>query len=102
LRLVFLEPTGCELLVSRPAQARPTATLVCEGQPVPGTTVEAATDQIVEIAIPFADLKRTTNDPIQFFVELVETERSVDRAPREGIIETTTPSPNFEQIMWQV
>jgi len=28
--------------------------------------------------------------------------QSVDKAPREGVIEFAVPSPDFEMIMWQV
>jgi hypothetical protein len=41
-------------------------------------------------------------DPVKFYVELLDDDASVDRAPREGIFELTVPSPDFERIMWQV
>ena len=39
---------------------------------------------------------------MQFFVELLQDGQSRDRAPREGTIALTRPSPDFEQIMWDV
>ena len=40
--------------------------------------------------------------PVQFFVELLQDGQGRDRAPREGVIALTRPSPNFEYIMWDV
>jgi hypothetical protein len=42
------------------------------------------------------------DQPIQFFVELLQGGQSRERAPREGTINLTCPSPHFEQIMWDV
>ena len=30
-----------------------------------------------------------------------QDERSIERIPREGTIETAVPSPDFELMMWQ-
>jgi hypothetical protein len=57
---------------------------------------------IVELAVPFARLGVEPGDPIRFYVELHKGDFSIDRAPREGIFELKTPSPDFERIMWQV
>ena len=67
-----------------------------------GTTVQAATGVIFEMAIPFARLELKAGDPIRFYVELFKGDASLDRAPREGIFELVVPSPDFERIMWQV
>ena len=67
-----------------------------------GTTVEVATGQILELAVPFGRLGLKAGDPIRFYVELLGGDSSLDRAPREGIFELTVPSPDFERIMWQV
>ena len=67
-----------------------------------GTTIEASTDAIFELAVPFARLELRPGDSIRFYVELMRGEASLDRAPREGIFELVAPSPDFERIMWQV
>ncbi len=64
--------------------------------------VEVGIAQILEVAIPFELLKVSVDQPIQFFVELLQGGQSRDRAPREGTINLTCPSPDFEQIMWDV
>jgi hypothetical protein len=59
-------------------------------------------DRILEFAVPFGLLGIKVDQPVQFFVELVEGTQSRDRAPREGAIHLTCPSPDFERIMWDV
>ena len=56
---------------------------------------------MLEVAIPLRSLALETEDPAQFFVELLQGEQSLERVPYEGAIETTVPSPEFELIMWQ-
>ena len=74
-----------------------------QGQPIAGLEgIRVGIDRIAEIQIPFALLGREPMDPIHFFVELREGQQSRDRAPREGTIQLTRPSPDFEQIMWDV
>jgi alpha-amylase/alpha-mannosidase (GH57 family) len=87
-------PDGTSLEPGPARQAGPTAEIVAP--------VDAAIDHIVEIAIPFARLKVAVDQPIQFFVELLQGGQSRDRAPREGSINLTCPSPDFERIMWDV
>jgi hypothetical protein len=38
---------------------------------------------------------------VQMYVEAISRKQSVDRAPQEGVLEMTVPSPDFERIMWQ-
>ena len=66
------------------------------------THVEVGIDKIVELSIPFELLGVKTEQPVQFYVELFEGKQSRDRAPREGTINLTCPSPDFEHIMWDV
>ena len=68
-----------------------------------GTTVQAATGAILELAVPFARLDLNPGDPIRFYVELLEGRfqpRSSRRA--RGSSSWSPPSPDFERIMWQV
>jgi hypothetical protein len=76
--------------------------LVHQGNEMPAGDLQVGVDQIVELAIPFARLGVAADQPIQFCVELLEGRQSRDRAPREGTINLACPSPNFEQIMWNV
>jgi len=101
LRLVFFQPEGFELAVLRPAERSPAVEVYRNGAPVPPTGAQAAAELILEIAVPFASLAVTTNDPIQFYCELVADGRAIERIPAEGAIETAVPSPDYELIMWQ-
>ena len=75
---------------------------ICQGAAAPADGIEVGVDQIVELSIPFDFLGVKVNDPIQFFVGLLAGDQSIDRAPREGAIQVLRPSPDFEQIMWDV
>ncbi len=103
LRIGFVDPADCEVVVMQPAARRPVASLNRGGSPlVNGTTVQAATGSVVELAIPFDRLDRRPGDPVRFYVELLHGDSSLDRAPREGILELRVPTRDFEQVLWQV
>jgi hypothetical protein len=101
LRLAFFEPAGFELLVARPSWQDPILELYHHDVAVSESGVTAAADQVLEIAIPFRSLGAAAEDPIHFCVELLQADRSLERVPNEGAIETAVPSPEFEQMMWQ-
>ena len=103
LRLVFTEPAGWELRIEKPATPQQSLHVFCDGSERPeATSVRAGIDRIAEFAIPFEMLGVKPEQAIHFFVDLMENKQSRDRAPREGTINLTCPSPNFEQIMWDV
>ncbi len=103
LRIGFVDPADWEILVEHPSTPRPIATIRHAGElSSNGTTVEVATDRILELAAPFARLGLEPGAPIRFYVELLQGDTSLDRAPREGIFELTVPTADFERIMWQV
>ena len=100
LRLYFVEPAGWEVLVQHPGRLDQQVRVTHEGLPAP--PVLAAVAQIAEVAVPFELLAVKPDQAFQFFVELVEAGQSRDRAPREGTIQLVCPTPEFEQIMWDV
>src|SRR5262245_6144325 len=103
LRLGFAEPSGWEVVIEHPATPEQKVHVLREGVPQgPAAGVDVGIDQIVEVAVPFSLLRVKVDQPIQFYVELLENRQSRDRAPREGTIHLTCPSPDFEQIMWDV
>jgi hypothetical protein len=101
LRLEFLQPEGFELLVSHPSSQHPKVQLYHDDIPVNESGVTAAADQIVEIAVPLRSLGATTDDPIHFRFDVMQGDRSLERVPAEGAIETIVPIPEFELMMWQ-
>jgi alpha-amylase/alpha-mannosidase (GH57 family) len=103
LRVGFVDPAECEIVVIEPASRLPVACLNRAGRTVAnGQSVSVATGRILELAAPFARLECKAGQPIRFYVELLKGESSLDRAPREGIFELTVPCPEFERILWQV
>jgi alpha-amylase/alpha-mannosidase (GH57 family) len=110
LRIHFTEPAGYEVRVSELSSLSPVAQIQTHAETTKGAVLmaeaaaplEAGIAQIVEIAIPFERLQVRVDQPIQFFIELLRDGQSRDRAPREGTINLTCPSRDFEQIMWDV
>jgi alpha-amylase/alpha-mannosidase (GH57 family) len=101
MRITFQQPSGFELLISHPNWQEPILQLYHDDVAVSESGVQAAADQILEVAIPFRSLAVSTDDPVHFSVELVQGEVSIERAPHEGAIETRVPSPEYELMMWQ-
>jgi alpha-amylase/alpha-mannosidase (GH57 family) len=119
LRITFVEPAGWELILARPGASitggptegqtigpNPLNLYLCQrvegSEPRQAAGARAGVDQIVEVAVPFEVLGLKVDQPIQFFVELLQGTQSRDRAPLEGTIQFSRPSPYFEQIMWDV
>ncbi len=101
LRIGFSRPEGFALEVARPSESRPSAELLHGGAPVGSAQIDVATAEIFELAVPWRLLGLATGDPLEFFVEALAIEQTIERVPRDGVIETTVPSPNFELMMWQ-
>ena len=101
LRIRFVEPAGMEIRITGFKQHDVKAKLYREDKLVAKATIEVAVDQILELAVPFADLGLAPESTIQMYVEAVAKKQSVDRAPQEGVLEMVVPSPDFERIMWQ-
>jgi alpha-amylase/alpha-mannosidase (GH57 family) len=102
LRLVFAEPPGWEVRVLRPARPDQAVELWRGDERAPAEGIAVGVEQIFELAVPFERLGVAVNQPLQFFVELLEGRRSCDRAPREGTVNLLVPSPDFEHLMWDV
>ncbi len=101
IRVVFTEPKGCEIRVTGMKQRAPKGSLYKDGKPLSQAQVEVAVDTILEMTALFADLELKPDDPIQMHLEVFANKQSQDRAPREGSFESSTPSPDFELVMWQ-
>jgi alpha-amylase/alpha-mannosidase (GH57 family) len=102
LRVCFVEPKDLEMRIDKPGHTGQRVDFLNQGKSFPAANVEVAVDKIVEAFIPFDLMGVKVDQPIQFFVEVLESQQSRDRAPREGLIQLTCPSPDFEKIMWDV
>jgi alpha-amylase/alpha-mannosidase (GH57 family) len=98
LRIGFVEPAGQEVVVNDLTGATPTVQLGHKA----ASGLEVGIERLAELRIPFVQLGVKAGQPIQFYVELLQGGQSRDRAPREGTIALTCPSPDFEQLMWDV
>lgn len=98
----FVEPPSHELVISNPGKPNQQVRLRRHGEMVECPGVEVGIDQIVAVSIPFDLLKVRVDQPVQFYVEILEGSQSRDRAPRDSSINLARPSPEFERIMWDV
>lgn len=101
LRVGFLEPAGYMIVIDNPGRPTMTATLLHNQKPVAHAEVRAAADQIFELTVRFANLNLKPEDAVHLYVELLDKDQSIDRAPREGALEFRVPSEDYELIMWQ-
>ncbi|HEY3968203.1 MAG TPA: glycoside hydrolase family 57 protein [Planctomycetaceae bacterium] len=101
IRIQFIEPSGYEIRITDPGKAALSARLFHNREVVAGAEIKVAVGQILEMTVRFADLGLEPEAPIQLYFEAIADGQSVDRAPREGALEMRTPSPDYEQIMWQ-
>ncbi len=102
LRVRFQEPAQTEMRITSANTAKPAVALFRQQKEFNKAKVEAAIDQFVEIGVALSDLNVKEGDRVSFFVDCLSKNRSLDRAPQEGLIELTVPSPDFELFMWQV
>ena len=101
IRVVFYEPEGYELQVTKPTGKKPGCTLLHGDVKVAQAHVQAAADLVFEATIPFRSLGVGKEGAIQFFIELHQKELVVERIPTEGAIETAAPGDDFELDNWQ-
>jgi hypothetical protein len=60
----------------------------------------AAAD-ILEAAVPFADLGLRPNNPFAFFVSLKSGGAELERHPAHRPVESFVPEPTFERLNWK-
>ncbi|MSQ94501.1 MAG: alpha-amylase/alpha-mannosidase [Gemmataceae bacterium] len=104
LRIAFEEPGDCELRVFHPGKPMQSWKWYAKGEPIDAAAgkIEIGIDRIAECVIPFELIGAEVNQPVQFYVELLENQQSRDRAPRSGNIAFTRPRVEFDQVMWDV
>lgn len=100
LRIGFEEPGAFEVRIEKPGAPRPSVKWA--DRTADANVPEVAIDKVVECAIPFERIGVQPGQSVQFYVELLENQQSRDRAPREGNILFTRPTPEFEMVMWDV
>jgi alpha-amylase/alpha-mannosidase (GH57 family) len=61
---------------------------------------KAAAGEILEVAIPFTDLRLQPNSPFAFFVTIHANTVELERHPIHRPVESTVPEPAFEELNW--
>jgi alpha-amylase/alpha-mannosidase (GH57 family) len=105
VRVTFATPAQRQVRLQMPTSTEPLhASVWHAGQPLgeANPEIRVALEQILEVAIPLDVLGVGDEQPVEFAVELMQSQCSLDRLPREGLIALVTPSPHFEQRSWQV
>ena len=104
LSVRFLRPAGLTVsLTERGGSILPTVSLASNGpgMAVPSETgVQAAVEEVAELAIPFAVLQASAGERVALFVILTSEEAEVDRQPRHQAIEIEVPSQRFAMRTW--
>ncbi|MEM1063322.1 MAG: hypothetical protein AAGJ97_13435, partial [Planctomycetota bacterium] len=90
-----------EARVTGLGKGEPKLKLTRDGKTVTRSKAEFAAGPIAELAIPRAELGVVDGDWIRFYVEALKKKQSLDRAPREGSIESAVPDEDFELREWQ-
>lgn len=62
--------------------------------------IEVAVEDILEIAIPFKDIKAKEKDELNLFICITKNGEEIERSPWRGNISITVPTPDFEATMW--
>ncbi len=66
-----------------------------------GRRPRVAAAEILEAAIPFADLGLRPNTPFAFFVTIHNRSFELERHPANRPVESIVPEPAFEDLNWK-
>ncbi len=61
---------------------------------------DIAINDIMEMALPFHELKAVEKDEIQLSISILKNSEEIERCPFRGYISITVPTPDFEAMMW--
>jgi hypothetical protein len=59
-----------------------------------------AINKIVELAVPFQDLKANENDKLEFIISLKKKGLELERCPVRGNISISVPPEDYEYTVW--
>ncbi len=102
LRIAFNEPHGVEVRLTGFRSGHPAGEILREGQKSFKSGIEVSSLRILEIGIPLSELQLTPGRRVEFYLDTLANQQSLDRAPREGLLSMAPPSRDFELQLWQV
>jgi hypothetical protein len=68
---------------------------------LPHASPRVAADEVLEIAIPFADLGLRPRTPFAFFVSILHRAVELERHPGHRPVESVVPDQAFEELNWK-
>ena len=68
---------------------------------VSGASPKVAAADVIEAAVPFADLGLRPNNPFAFFVSIQNGGLELERHPTHRPVESFVPEPAFERLNWK-
>ncbi len=60
-----------------------------------------AANEILEVAVPFADLGLAPNSPFAFFVTVHNRTSELERHPAHRPVESSVPEAAFDDVNWK-
>ena len=69
---------------------------------VPRDFTSIRSDRIVELSIPFAELRLHPKEKVNFYIRVEKEDQEVERYPRNGFLAIVIPDRDFESSVWQV
>ena len=69
------------------------------GRPFSG---QAATGEVIELAIPYMDLGWVAGDEVHLFVRVFKDDQAVERWPAQGYLAVTVPDADYQARQWVV
>jgi len=67
-----------------------------------GRSTRMGAGKILELSIPFGELRLQPQQRIHFFVQVQKGEFEVERYPRSGYLSLSIPDRDFESVHWQI
>jgi len=67
-----------------------------------GRSTRMGAGKILELSIPFGELRLQPQQRIHFFVQVQKGEFEVERYPRSGYLSLSVPDRDFESVHWQI
>lgn len=101
LALVFVEPEPMEVEIRLSAEGRPRAELK-RAHMAPRPIAGVAADEVVELAVPFAELAVLPETELRFRLVVRRGDRTIEQWPDRGFLVIAVPTEDFEAEHWLV
>ncbi len=102
VRVTFSRPKPLVIEIERPASEAAVVKVLRNGRPVQWehAHVRWAVEAVAELSVHLELLGAGASSPVAFMVELFRGPTSIDRVPREGVLETSVPGEDAYAAAW--